>query len=66
MCRSTATEKSGEIIERLTPDFPGLERVDEVWIANTVALESEDYMPIELTWPLAAAEARDEARNAVV
>jgi len=53
----------GELLQQLLPQFPKLAQVDEVWIANTVALKSEDYFAIDLAWPLDAALVRDYARN---
>lgn len=53
----------GELLEQLLPDFPKLAEIDEVWIANTVSLESEDYFAIDLAWPIDEALARDYARN---
>lgn len=56
--------EAGELVQELLPEFPKLAQIDEVWLANTVALASEDYFAIDLAWPLDAALARDEARNA--
>lgn len=53
----------GEIVERLLPNFPKLSQVHEIWVVDTVALESENYVAIDLVWPLASAEDRDYARN---
>jgi hypothetical protein len=53
----------GELIDQLQPQFPNVSKIDEAWIANTVAFESEDALSIELTWPVDAAEERDYERN---
>jgi hypothetical protein len=42
----------GETIEELRSEFPNLASVSSVWIANTVAWESEGYLAFHLIWPL--------------
>jgi len=53
----------GELIEQLQPQFPNVSKIDEAWIANPVAFESENALSIELTWPVDAAQERDYERN---
>lgn len=42
----------GDAIEKLRPEFSGLSKIDEVWVVDTVAWDSEDYTPLYLVWPL--------------
>lgn len=45
----------GEAIDGLRADFPGLETISSVWIARTVAWQSEGYIGFHLIWPLDSA-----------
>ena len=42
----------GDALDKLRPEFAELTKVDEVWIVNTVAWQTEDYTPSYLVWPL--------------
>jgi hypothetical protein len=42
----------GETVEQLGSKFPDLASVSSVWIANTVAWNSEGYLAFHLIWPL--------------
>jgi hypothetical protein len=42
----------GETIDSVRIDFPGLSSVSSIWIARTVAWESEGYIGFHLIWPL--------------
>jgi len=42
----------GETIDTIRADFPGLMAISSVWIARTVAWESEGYIGFHLIWPL--------------
>jgi hypothetical protein len=55
----------GELVEQLRQEFPKLGDVTEVWIADTGALQTENYFAIDLAWPLDAALERDEVRNEI-
>jgi hypothetical protein len=41
----------GEAIDTMRADFPGLASISSVWIARTVAWESEGYIGFHLIWP---------------
>lgn len=56
----------GETIEALRTDFPRLERIDQVWVVNTVAWETRDYVSFYLVWPREAALAWSHKRRSGV
>jgi hypothetical protein len=41
----------GAVVEHLRTSYPDLATVDEVWVINTVALESENFTASYLVWP---------------
>jgi hypothetical protein len=46
----------GQAIEDLRGQFPDLAAISSIWIARTVAWESENYIGFHLIWPLEEVE----------
>jgi hypothetical protein len=53
----------GQAVEDLRAEFPLLNNLNEVWVMNTVAWESENYSPTYLVWPHDAAISFDKYRR---
>jgi len=56
-------DEIGEAVERNRERFPELERIDEVWVINTVVWPQKDYTPAYFVWPRSLARSWRRFRN---
>ncbi len=54
----------GDAVDTLKPTYPGLDKIDEIWVINTVALKSENYTASYLVWPPEEVQKFEEWRHA--